>query len=52
MVETLTGAILGAGGVAVGFVALTLLATKFCPVCEHMFTKGVERCRYCLHEFN
>jgi hypothetical protein len=52
MVESVLGTLMGLGIAAAGVVTLTLLTTKICPVCEHMFTKSVVHCPYCLHDFN
>jgi hypothetical protein len=32
-------------------VVTALALTKICPVCEHIFTKSVELCPYCMHNF-
>lgn len=51
MPDTLTAGLLGAAAVAGGVVALALYCTKLCPVCDHVLTKSVPKCPYCLHDF-
>ena len=54
MVDALTRLLIGVGvaTAAVGTVAVALYCTKLCPVCDHVLTKSVNCCPYCLHEFD
>ena len=51
MTDGLTGLFLAACAAGAAGVVASLALTKMCPVCEHVFTKGVECCPYCLHKF-
>jgi hypothetical protein len=51
MGDALTGLAMVAGAAAASGMVAALALTKVCPVCDHVFTKGVECCPYCLHKF-
>ena len=54
MTDILTGLAIGAGlgaSAAIGALALALYCTRLCPVCDHVLTKSVEHCPYCMYEF-
>ena len=51
MTDALSALLIGLGAAAAGTVAVVALCTKLCPVCDHVLSKSVNCCPYCLHDF-
>lgn len=53
MPDGISCAVIGAGAavVGLGLLAIALTAAKLCPVCDHLLTQGVQKCPYCLNQF-